>query len=333
MFNQNFLSAILLVILFLLLGYFLRRKSIITDQVKTFLTFLVMNICIPALAFKSFVCDLDTTTLKTDFYIIILSFIIFIALLIVGNLLFFKVPKEKRKIYAIFSSIGQITLFSLPVIEAMFDSNEALITVNLVTIAFRFFLYIYGYIAISGCKLDQKSIKHNFINNPIIIMMLIGIFIWLSQGFMFQVAVGEENYSILRIDKTLPFLYQTITAISSITPIMSMLLIGSILGDYDIRVAIKDKLSFIIAFYRTFISSMIALVILLLANLLPFINLSSFQIEVITLAFASPISAVINTYAIKYNKESFRASNVCFISTIMCIATIPLIILILEAIF
>ena len=47
---------------------------------------------------------------------------------------------------------------------------------------------------------------------------------------------------------------------------------------------------------------------------------------------ASPLSVVINTYSVKYDRDSYLVSDVCFLSTILGIVTVPMFIVIVEII-
>ena len=59
--------------------------------------------------------------------------------------------------------------------------------------------------------------------NPIILATFLGLFIWLFQEKLPQIAVasadGATNYAFLRIDQTLPWVYKPLT--STGFPLMS----------------------------------------------------------------------------------------------------------------
>ena len=87
--NQDFIAAIITVIIFIILGYIFEKKKVIDSLDKT-ITFLVLNIGVPALVFKSFMCDFDIESLKTNFIVLLLSLIGYILLIVIGNLIFIK---------------------------------------------------------------------------------------------------------------------------------------------------------------------------------------------------------------------------------------------------
>lgn len=322
MLNESFFNAYIAVIIFILIGVILEKKKLFTDSVKKFLTFFVLTFCIPSLAFKPFMVDFNYDSLVNNGIIIVLSFIIYIILLLISTLVFIKY--KNRAIYGIFCSIGLVTMFSIPIIETMFD-KEALITANLLTLSFRFFLYVYAFMVIAKKQTSKKDMIKNLFLNPVVIAMILGLFIWLSQGWFFKVNINNESISILRIDKTLPYLYSTIKTLSSMTVYMCMILVGGIIGKQSIINALKNKLAIVISLMRALITPLIVLGFLLLVNMLPFINLSSIDISVTVISFVAPLSAVINTFAIRYENEDVLAANVSLLSTLICIITMPLI--------
>ena len=234
--NQDFIAAIITVIIFIILGYIFEKKKVIDSLDKT-ITFLVLNIGVPALVFKSFMCDFDIESLKTNFIVLLLSLIGYILLIVIGNLIFIKKEKQTRKVYAIIIALSQVSLFSLPIVNAIYKTNEALIPINILSIMFRIFLYGYSYAvfsSISGEEVDVKSrVKKVFIN-PIVISMLIGIFVWITQDIAPKVNIDGEKISVLRVDKVLSPLYAVIKYASNITTPLSMMLIGISIGKYNL---------------------------------------------------------------------------------------------------
>ena len=117
------------------------------------------------------------------------------------------------------------------------------------SIPFRIFLYIYCFIIISETKLERGAIKDTLKNvfcNPIIIAMLASMILWIAQPILPKIAIGDVNYSIFRIDKTVPWLYKSLSTIANLTMPLSMLLIGVTLGDIDIKSA--ETKSFLVLF-------------------------------------------------------------------------------------
>ncbi len=327
--DPNFIGAILISLVFISLGFILRHKNIINTDSKNFLTFLVLKFALPAMAFAAFMADFDTESFKENIMVFVISLALHIIFILIGQLILIKLPKDKRSIFSIFLVVGQLTFFAIPVLTTIYNDNysEVMIPANMMTLAFRLILYIYCYFTISRLKFTKKEFKSSMKNiflNPVMIGMFLGLFIWLTQGFMPKVMIDGEKFSFLRIDKTLPSIYMVITTASKLTTPLAMIIIGTILGEAHIKEALTDKVSWVIAIAKTLIFPLVALLIIMLLQAIHFIHFNNYDVTVIVIGFGAPLSAVVSTYCSTFDNEMERASRICFISTILCIVTYPL---------
>ena len=333
--NLDFISTITLAIGLIALGFILRKLNFFNEHSKKTITTIIMKISLPCLVITGFMMDFDVNLLSKSAWILFFTFISYLLCFLIGHMIFKKYSKEKRNVYSILMSFGQITLFGLPLVKSLYGNN-GLITANIMSIPFRLLLYTYCFMVIANIKFQKdtfsKAIKDVFYN-PIIITMVIALFIYLTQPFMYKVVIDEISYSFLRIDKTLPWLYKCINTISSLTIPLSMLLIGVTLGEVNIKGAFTNKLAWFIALFRSLISPFIIGLMIYLLVLLYKIDIDKEMIASMIICFASPVSAVVNTFCVTYNKESIIASDSCFLSTLVLIIDVPLLIVLIELIF
>lgn len=334
--DKNFIGAIISSLGFILIGFLLRKKNIISSEGKNALKAIVLKISLPMMAFSAFMTDFDNNSFKENIEIFFVSLILYIFILLLGYLIFIK-NKEKRSVLSIFITIGQLTFFSLPILKAVYDTNltNVMLPANMMTLAFRLILYIYCYFVIAKLKLNKENIKSSIktlLLNPIMIMMFIGIFIWLSQTFMPTVNINGNDYSILRIDKTIPSLYIFITSCEKLTTPLAMIIIGCILGEAKFEEALKDKLAWICAILRTIIVPLIVLAIIILLQSINLINFNEYEIAVLTMGFAAPLSAVVSTYCSTFNNSAETSSRVCLLSTLTCIISFPILFILVKLI-
>lgn len=337
--NQSFIGAILIALIFIIIGFILVRKDKVQNGAKEIITILIMYIGLPAMAFKSFMADFDRETFGTNLLVFALSIVFYIILLLIGNIIFLKKDKDKRQAYSIFIAMGQVSYFSLPIIEAVYKTNESLIPINLVLVVFRFFLYLYSFSILSGINLDRKHIKSSvkkILLNPILIAMFIGIIIWVTQDISPKVTVANDlinKYSIFRIDKTVPVLYVVISCASSLVIPLSMILIGFTLGKTNIKQALSNKLAWLISIIRVIVCPIIVFLITMLIDQINGIDFNEYQFAALVIGFGAPISAIINTYAIKYNREEEVASSSCLLSCMMSIISFPILFILINLYF
>lgn len=327
--DQNFLGAIIASIVFILLGFLLRRTKIINEHGKKNINAIIMYIAIPSMAFCAFMSDFKESEIISNIMILILDFIFYFIAVVLANLGFFKVNKNKRKIIAILVAVGQLTFFSTPILKAIYSKNvsEVLIPASLMTIPFRFITYIYSFIVISEVKMTKenvgKTLKNIFIT-PIMICMFAGLLIWLIQNYIFQVEVDGTSYGFLRIDKTCPALYKIFQFGDNLATPTCMLMIGVTLGESDFVSAIKNKLAWLIGVLRTIAVPVFILGLCLIIQSTHLMNFSEYQIAALVIGNGAPVGAVVAAYCVNYQKEGYLASDSIFLSTVLSIISIPL---------
>ncbi|MET3207459.1 UNVERIFIED_CONTAM: putative permease [Paenibacillus sp. PvR008] len=69
--DNNILSSIASTVFIILLGFFCRKKGIFTAQVGKLLSKVVLTVALPALAFNSFMQDINPTILKQGMNVLI----------------------------------------------------------------------------------------------------------------------------------------------------------------------------------------------------------------------------------------------------------------------
>lgn len=334
--DQNFLGAILASIFFILLGFFLRNRHILSEHGKAVLNVIVMKIAIPCMAFCAFMSDFKSSDFISNILIFAFDCLFYVLFIIIGNLIFIKTETSKRKVYSVLMTMGQLTLFAMPILQAVYGSDSGvLIPASLMSIAFRLFLYIYSYIVISGDKITKdnfgKTMKKVFVN-PVMILMFLGLIVWVTQNFVWQVDVKEvingseviNHYGFTRIDKTLPALYRIFQYGNNLATPLAMLLMGVTLGEANFFTAIKNRLAWLIAALRTFAIPLCILGLCLLLQLCHAINFSEIQLAAMVIGNAAPVSAVAVVFCVNCNKEAYLGSDCVMLSTILSVIGMPI---------
>ena len=346
--NQNFLGAFLLMISMVFIGYFMRRKNIITAEGKKSITALVFRVALPCMAFSAFMHDFSSSDFVSGAASLIAATIFYIVWIAVGRLLFSKLGKRKAVISAFMISLGQLTLFSLPLMNAL-GSDKAMLYASIMTLAFRGVLYFVAFTTIAGAAGDaeaaderenaeiaevintdiaktvRKKAERTFsgtlkkvLLTPVMIAMIAGMIVWLCQGFLPKV----NGYCVFRIDKTLPAVYKVVSVLSDMVSPLAMLLIGADMGENDLRCALRDRYAWIVAAIRTVVCPV--LVFLTVRFLLHSI-FDGDAVMALTLGFAAPSSVTVNLFCSTYHYEEEYASHITVASTLLCILTVPLI--------
>ena len=327
--DVSFIKAMFSSLFFILLAFLLVRFHLVPLKTKEVLNELVMKLFLPALAFTAFFSDFNQEQLFSSIGVFLLTIFFYLLLFLLSFLCFLHYKKEKAKIYSIFSTLGQLTFFSIPLLKSIYSESVSaiLIPASLMTIAFRLFLYLYSYIILSGEKLTRENIwpfTKKILFNPIIIMMFLGMILFLIQNVTFQVDIDGISYGFLRIDKTAPFLYEPLKLLSDFSTPACMMLVGATLASVDIKNSIKKLSIWFIALFRSILSPLLVLAICLLIHKTGFFSFDEYTLSCLVIGFGAPMSAVIDAYASHFHKEEDIASGVCFLSTVFAFVSIPL---------
>lgn len=333
--DMNIISSITSTVFIILLGYFCRKKGIFSDQVGKILSKVVLSVALPALAFKAFMQDIDPDTLKQGMNVLIWGIVIYIILIIVSKPLFMKYKGDQQDTLRVLTIFGSTTFFGTPIVSAIYGPIGVMFS-SIFNIGYRIFLYSYGYIKMSGLKMDKKNIKIMFLN-PIVIATFLGLFIWVFQGSLPQVSVTNaegvtSQFAFLRIDQTAEWLFKPMTYLAGLASPLAWLSIGSTLGEVTFKDAATDKTSWYYTFMKVIIVPALNIVLLALLAATGILPVSFEALATIVIMMATPTATVAAAYAISFDKDAILASNASLLSTIAAVVMMPIWIVILEVV-
>lgn len=322
----------------ILLGYFCRKKNIFNDSTAKVLTNVVLTVSLPALAYRAFMQNINPATFTQGMNVLIWGIVVYILLIIVTIPLFARYKGDRQDTLRVLAIFGSTTFFGLPIVTAIFGTEGALYG-NIFNIGYRIFLYSYAYIKMTGLKFTSKNMKLIFLN-PIVIATFLGLFVWIFQSSLPQVAVavkdaktGEtvmKNFAFMRIDQTLPQLHQILTYLANLASPLAWLAIGSTLGQVDFKKAISDKTAWYYTFVKVIVVPLINVVILTILTTTGILPVSATALAAIVIMMATPAATVAVAYAINFDKEAVLASNGSLLSTLGAIIATPVWIVVVQ---
>ncbi|SET52427.1 hypothetical protein SAMN05660297_02665 [Natronincola peptidivorans] len=118
-------------------------------------------------------------------------------------------------------------------------------------------------------------------------------------------------------------IYNSLDLLGSITTPLSMIFIGSMLGDLKVNQIFNDVKIILCCFIRLLILPFI------IWGILKLFNLDEMLLQILVIATALPVAVGMSIVAAKYENDHYLASKVVFISTLFSIVTIPFFIWIL----
>lgn len=336
--DNAILGAIFSSVAIILLGFYLRKKEILNSNASKMLTKLVLTISLPALAFTSFMKDINGEQLKQGMSILVWGFAIYIVLIPITKIMYAKVKGDKQDVYRVLTIFGSTTFFGTPIVTAVYGAVGTMYS-NIFNIAYRVFLYSYAFVKMSGTKMDKENLKKNMKEiflNPIILATFLGLFIWLFQEKLPQIAVasadGATNYAFLRIDQTLPWVYKPLTYLSNLASPLAWISIGATLAEVPFKKAVSQKDAWGYSLIKVFCVPAINFVLLLAISKLGILPVSFEGMATTVIMMAAPTATVAAAYAISYDRESLFTSNCSLLSTVVAVVAMPILIVILEII-
>ena len=296
-FFLNMVNLQLMLFTLMLVGIILKKKGLIDDKTKKTLSDLLINFILPCNIIHSFLEKIEMTASfwKNCIYAFIISLIVQIFATYISKLLFIKYPKEKKSVMSYGIICSNSSFVGLPVAEALYGGIGVLYT-SIAQIPLRFTMWTAGLALFTN--VSKKDAFKKLIVHPCIVSIFIGFLLM-----------------ILPIELPV-FLNNSITSVSKCTIPMSMIVIGSILADADIKSLFSKPI-----LYYTFLR-LIAFPLLAL-GVLSLFNVDKLVVSIIVLMCGLPAGSTTSILAEKYDCDSLFASQIVFVSTLFSMVTIP----------
>lgn len=294
-------------VLFILLsvGFICRKTNIITDDLIKGLSNIIINVCLPALIITSLNYKFDKGLFKNTLILLIVSFFIYIALLIIGyiftKVLHIKNPKKGVYIFLlVFSNVG---FMGFPIINIVYG-NIGIFYSSFILLWFNLLLWTVGIILVN----PKDKFKLKSVINPGIISLCIGLVI-----FIFSLKITKPIYLSLK-------------SLANITTPLAMMVVGALLGSVKLKSLFKNlKL-------LTFVLLKLLIIPLLLVVVLKLFIIPDIIIGILVIIFSMPSAVNASIFSRRYDSDYILASKGVFLTTLFSIVTIPLIIYILSLI-
>lgn len=289
-------------------GVLLTKIGIISEQLTTGMGNIMTKACLPCLLIASMQMEFDRVllgkiTLAAGGFMIVMCIS---ALLIALFALLKKANIRDVGVYIVCSSFPNVVYVGRPLIEAVYGI-EATPYLTVIALVFTITVFSIGILLISiGNKKKMGGIKvllsKSFIN-PAVIGGAIGILL-----FVLRIRIPAQILTPMQMMS------------SMVTP-LSMLIIGSTLARAKIKDIIGDFAAYAVTFVR-----------LILTPVLVFFLFSLFihdKVLLGTLVISSclPVGANAGVIAHLYDNNPIFAAKCIFMSTILCLLTTPLIVL------
>ena len=297
---MNFSGLInLQLMMFLLatLGIILKKREIITEEGKNILTDLVICIILPCNVINSFYIEFSKDILINGIVIFLVSCSLQVLCTFLSATLFQRINEEKRPVLQYGTVCSNAGFLGSPVAEGVYGSM-GLLYASIYLIPQRIVMWSAG-LSYFTESTNKKDLIKKVATHPCIVAVGIGLIIM-----------------ILQI-KLPVFLSDTIKNISGCTTAVSMILIGSILADIDVK-DITSKTMWAFSLLRLVIIPLIVFLGCKIANVHELVT------GVAVILAGMPAASTTAILASKYGGDAEFASKCVVLTTILSMFAIPM---------
>lgn len=280
-------------------GFFTRRKGMVSREGQKNITDLVINIVLPCNILTSFSQEFAEGTMHQCLMVFLISAGIQIFCVLYGRIAYPGETEEHKKCLAYGIICSNAGFLGNPIAEGVFGS-VGLMFASVYLIPVRVMMWSAG-IAIFSGEHDLKGTVKKVVSHPCVLACVIGLFMML-QGWIFP----EPLLSLLQ-------------TLGRCNTALSMLVIGMILSDIDLK-NLADK-----TVARYTVERLVLIPLLIWLVLLPLVRariLSSFTVNLSVLLAAMPAGATTSMLASKYECSPDFATRMVILSTLCSIPTI-----------
>ncbi len=288
------------VIMFLLMGVgvLLYKTKIVNESGSKQLSNLVINIGAPAVILLSYQMPYDTKYIRGLLWALALSLITYIVSILL-SVVFIRNKQDREtaieRFCVVYSNCG---FMGIPLIDEMFG-QEGVFYVCAVITAFNIFVWTHGVMLVSG-KLTMSSLL-GAIKSPNIVAVIVGF-----ACFFFRINIPHIPMKVIE-------------HLAGINTPIAMLVIGMTIAAIPAKTILKNRRSAWISLLKLIVIPCVCAVVIRLFHAPPMVY------SVVAITTACPTAGTVTMFALKYNKNASYSSQICAISTLASVITLPLV--------
>ncbi len=300
----------MILLIIMCMGYMATRVGIVKKESNADMSSLVLNIANPAMIISAVAKKPEGVTLMEIGIVFLISFIMLIFLIGIGNPMASLIIKIKgdsdetgngdlKSIYSAMIVFGNVGFIGLPVIQNAYG-NKALFLSSVFLLPYNLLIYTYGVRLIGGEKDGKISIKSAFLNSGVI-----ACFISIAL-FLIRIRLPDV-------------LSRSLYALGSITSPLSMIIIGISLVGVNIRSLFSNL--------RNLIFSLVRMILIPAAFILvlKFLHTDRLILEICSVMISVPVGSMNVMLAEEYDNHPENAAPCVALTTVLSIFTMPLV--------
>lgn len=292
------LNQMILMFLFILLGFFLKKRNLLPDNANSTMSKLENLVFMPCLVLNTFIsrCTIENVTAKLPFLLYSCGSLA-IALGLAAILTrFFATNRDETGIYRYSFMVANIAFMGNAVVEGVFG-DDILFDYLIFTLPINLFLNSLGISWLMPASADMPLYRK--LLNPINISTIAGVIL------------GITSFPLPKVLLTL------ISSGSACMAPIAMLLTGFVIGGYELKFLLSLRKVYFVSLYRLLFMPLLFSALSRIIPIAPDIQ------HVLICAYSMPLG--LNTIVIPaaYDGDTSLGASMALISNVLAILTIP----------
>lgn len=284
----------------ILLGFILVKSSLLTKQDSKVLSTVALYIINPCVIINAFQVQYSQDV-KNGIILSFLAAIIVHIIYIVGARMLGKVYTLNgvEKATIIYTNAGNLII---PLVQALLGKEWVVYTTGYILVS-TIFIWTHGRMLI--CEETGFNVKE-LLKNVNVVASIIGI-------LMFALKIQLPS-----------LITETMDSMSATIAPISMIVAGMLIAGMDVKDCLKNKRLYIITFLKMIVFPLLAVCLLKFSSLSSMAKNGDMILLISLLASVAPTAASVTQIAQIYDADSEYASAYYFITTLLCILTMPI---------
>lgn len=301
-------EQIVVIFLMMAIGYFIVKIGLFRPDDSKVLSNLVVYICFPCVLIDAFQIELTVRAAKGLILAVIAAVAAHAFMLLVVKILERPLGLNSiEKVSIIYTNAGYLVI---PLVTAVLGEEWVFYTTAFLLVQ-NVMIWTHGVSVLKGSS--QQDIKKIFLS-PNIIALAVALLLFLA-GIRLPIVLAS-----------------CVESMSSLVTPASMLVIGMVIGDVDLKWVFRQKRPYLICLIRLVVIPVTAAAGLGIVERMGFHADAEYILLIVLIAVAAPVAAIITQLAQIYDKDVRYASVINVMSVVFCILTMPLAVLIYEMI-
>ncbi|SHI08012.1 hypothetical protein SAMN02745823_02313 [Sporobacter termitidis DSM 10068] len=297
------ISQMTILFIMLALGYAANKFKVMTAESNKLISKLVVNIAMPCTILGSVFTDDVTATGSDAAYFMLFSLVVFLVAFLVTLPLprLLRAPKADGGMYRFMVAFGNVGFMGFPVIQAIFGAG-AVFYVSLFNIAFSVLCFSVGIVMVSG---KGEKFNPRLLVNSTMVVSLLTVIIF---------------YTKLPVPAILK---NTVELVGTMTTPSAMLVIGSTLACIPVREVFNEARIYAVTAVKLIVIPVLTWLVL------RFFVADRLMLGVLVALSAMPTATNATMLSMEYGGNEQLASKGVFLTTLVSVASIPLLVILL----